>query len=94
MLDNAESAAIVQAVAGLGRTLQVPIIAQGVEDDHVLAKLKEFGCSKGQGALFGHPLNIDQARNLLIDNDLFPKLYRLNPAHAKHKAKVANHGAY
>jgi len=82
MLENAESAAIVHAIAGLGSSLQVPITAEGVEDENINAKLRELGCSKGQGWLFGQPLNIDQVRILLLQKNLLPHRHRLSPSTA------------
>lgn len=72
MTDNAESAAIVSAIAGLGASLGVPITAEGIEDDGVIAKLNELGCSKGQGWYYGQPMSIEQVRKLLIERDLMP----------------------
>jgi diguanylate cyclase (GGDEF)-like protein len=72
MLDNAESAAIVSAIAGLGASLDVPITAEGIEDDKIIGKLKALGCTKGQGWYFGQPMNIEQARALLAQKDLLP----------------------
>lgn len=77
MMDNAESAAIVKVIAGLASNLQVPITAEGIENEDVVTKLKELGCSKGQGWLFGQPLSIDQVRNLLIQKNLLPHRHRL-----------------
>ena len=65
MHDNAESAAIVSAIAGLGASLDVPITAEGIEDESLIAKLSALGCSKGQGWYFGQPMTIEQVRVLL-----------------------------
>jgi EAL domain-containing protein (putative c-di-GMP-specific phosphodiesterase class I) len=78
MLDNAESAAIVSAIAGLGASLDVPITAEGIEDDKIIDKLRALGCTKGQGWYFGQPMNIDQARTLLAQKDMLPHRRR-NP---------------
>jgi diguanylate cyclase (GGDEF)-like protein len=72
MTENAESAAIVSAIAGLGASLDVPITAEGIEDDSVIAKLNELGCSKGQGWFYGQPMSIEQVRKMLIEKDLMP----------------------
>jgi diguanylate cyclase (GGDEF)-like protein len=72
MIDNAESAAIVSAIAGLGASLNVPITAEGIEDDSVIVKLHELGCSKGQGWFFGQPMSIEQVRTLLADKGMLP----------------------
>ncbi len=72
MSDNAESAAIVSAIAGLGASLAVPITAEGIEDESLIKKLHDLGCSKGQGWHFGQPLSIEQVRALLADKKLLP----------------------
>ncbi len=72
MSDNAESAAIVSAIAGLGASLAVPITAEGIEDESLIKKLHDLGCSKGQGWHFGQPLSIEQVRSLLADKKLLP----------------------
>jgi EAL domain-containing protein (putative c-di-GMP-specific phosphodiesterase class I) len=72
MSDNAESAAIVGAIAGLGASLAVPITAEGIEDASLIKKLLDLGCSKGQGWHFGQPLSIEQVRGLLADKKLLP----------------------
>ena len=72
MLDNAESAAIVSAIAGLGASLDVPITAEGIENSTVIERLTALGCSKGQGWHFGQPLSIDQTRVMLADKFLLP----------------------
>jgi len=84
MLDNAESAAIVSAIAGLGASLDVPITAEGIEDDKIIAKLKALGCTKGQGWYFGQPMNIDQVRAMLAQKDMLP--HRRRNAEARDEA--------
>ncbi len=70
MLENTESAAIVSAIAGLGASLAVPITAEGIEEEALVAKLHDLGCTKGQGWLYGQPLSIDQANALLAERRL------------------------
>jgi diguanylate cyclase (GGDEF)-like protein len=80
MIDNAESAAIVSAIAGLGASLAVPITAEGIEDQAVIEKLHALGCSKGQGWFYGQPMSIDQVRVLLADQNMLPGR---RPSHRK-----------
>jgi diguanylate cyclase (GGDEF)-like protein len=70
MLENAESAAIVNAIVGLGASLAVPITAEGIENESVISKLRDLGCAKGQGWHFGQPLSIDQVRALLAEKNM------------------------
>ena len=52
---NAQSAAIIRAVIGLGHGLHLPIIAEGVETEEQLAFLARESCDGIQGYLLGHP---------------------------------------
>ena len=44
-----------KAVLALGRTLSIPVLAEGVETEMQLALLVEEGCNEAQGYLFGRP---------------------------------------
>jgi EAL domain-containing protein (putative c-di-GMP-specific phosphodiesterase class I) len=52
---NSQSASIVRAVIGLGRGLQVPVVAEGVETREQMAFLQEESCDQMQGYLLGRP---------------------------------------
>jgi diguanylate cyclase (GGDEF)-like protein/PAS domain S-box-containing protein len=52
---NPQSAAIIQAILGLGRSLKLPVIAEGVETQAQLSFLAEEGCKEVQGYLIGRP---------------------------------------
>lgn len=56
MMDNEESAAIVNSIASLASSLDVPITAEGIESDEIRACLDDIGCSDGQGWLYGRPI--------------------------------------
>lgn len=68
--DNAESAAIVNAITRLGDSLNLPITAEGIEDAAIEERLRALGCSKGQGWLYGRPLSVADARRHLAERRL------------------------
>jgi diguanylate cyclase (GGDEF)-like protein len=47
--------AIVKTIIALGKSLDVIIIAEGVETEEQAAMLREFGCPQVQGFLYGYP---------------------------------------
>jgi len=55
LVDNKDSAAIVNAIAQLGKGLDMPITAEGIENGAVLERLMEFGSITGQGYYYGRP---------------------------------------
>jgi diguanylate cyclase (GGDEF)-like protein/PAS domain S-box-containing protein len=55
---NPQSTAIVCAVIGLARGLQLPVLAEGVETEGELAFLSRESCDEVQGYLVGKPLPI------------------------------------
>jgi diguanylate cyclase (GGDEF)-like protein len=52
---NADCAAIVSAVASLGRSLNIDTVAEGVETEEQLVLVRAAGCTHAQGFLFGRP---------------------------------------
>ncbi len=50
-----EDTTIVEAVVNLGRSLGLMVVAEGVETPLQLTRLRETGCDRAQGYLFGRP---------------------------------------
>ncbi len=54
--NNEKDAAIAQAVTNLGHSLGLKVLAEGVEDEAQMAKLREIGADEVQGFLLSKPL--------------------------------------
>jgi diguanylate cyclase (GGDEF)-like protein len=67
MGENPEAAAIVNAIARLGESLNLPIAAEGIEDRDTAERLKELGLAKGQGYHYGRAMSPAAARRLLAE---------------------------
>ena len=65
MLEQHESRKIVSAVVGLGQSLGLRTVAEGVETEEQSAMLRWLGCDVGQGWLFGRPTAPEDLRVLL-----------------------------
>jgi diguanylate cyclase (GGDEF)-like protein/PAS domain S-box-containing protein len=53
---DAGNAAIVKAVLGLGQSLGITVVAEGIETAAQASLLHEHGCDLGQGYYFGRPM--------------------------------------
>jgi len=69
IVKSQRTAEIVNTIAGLGHTLDVPISAEGVESEQIRAALERYGCSEAQGWLFGRAVSADAVRSFLRMSD-------------------------
>jgi diguanylate cyclase (GGDEF)-like protein len=65
IVKSQRTAEIVNTIAALGHTLDVPISAEGVESEQIRAALEQYGCSEAQGWLFGRAVSGDAVRTFL-----------------------------
>jgi diguanylate cyclase len=70
--DNEQSAAIVRAVLGLGRGLDLPVVAEGVETAGELKFLAAEFCNEAQGYLLGKPAPIEAFADLTSARPVTP----------------------
>ena len=57
-----EAKAIIRAILALGRTLRVPVLAEGVETRSQLDILLDEGCDEAQGYFLGRPVPVEGIR--------------------------------
>lgn len=60
--------AIVRSAIDLGRNLGFQVTAEGIEDEHTYAALRDLGCHVGQGYYFGKPMPPDALRAWLASS--------------------------
>jgi diguanylate cyclase (GGDEF)-like protein len=62
---NVHSAAIVKATLLLGKSLRIPVLAEGVETEQHLAFLRDAACDSVQGYLFGKPVDATEVERMI-----------------------------
>jgi diguanylate cyclase (GGDEF)-like protein/PAS domain S-box-containing protein len=70
MLENPNNLEIIKAIIGLGKILDLRIVAEGVETGEQLDTLQKLGCDLAQGYLLGKPMPRQQAEQLLTAGDV------------------------
>jgi EAL domain-containing protein (putative c-di-GMP-specific phosphodiesterase class I) len=60
MASNQTSRSITEAIIGLGRTLNLKVVAEGIESEESMDYLREYGCDQAQGFLFSKQLSADE----------------------------------
>ncbi|NOQ13712.1 MAG: ammonium transporter [Methyloprofundus sp.] len=64
-----EDSAICTAIIALAKSLNLQVVAEGVETESQLMFLNKQQCDMYQGYLFSHPLPIDEIQQLLFENN-------------------------
>jgi EAL domain-containing protein (putative c-di-GMP-specific phosphodiesterase class I) len=60
-----EEAALVRAMIAMGESLNLAVVAEGIEDNDQLDHLIDLDCALGQGFLFSRPLDPEHIEALL-----------------------------
>jgi predicted signal transduction protein with EAL and GGDEF domain len=73
MQTDPESEKIVDAILGLTKNLNLPTVAEGIEDAATLLRLAAKGCEFGQGYYFGKAMNAASVRDILMERTIIQK---------------------
>lgn len=65
MTESAESAELVRTVVAMAKTLELEVVAEGIETPEQLRALQELGCDYAQGHLLSKPLPLAGLEQLL-----------------------------
>ena len=94
-LSDASGAAIVRAITALGKGLNLPVIAEGVETPEQLEFLRAIQCERIQGYLISQPLASDAMTHWLLERPITsPKprqpatSYKINHQRSSHSSSL------
>ncbi len=62
-----ENSGLAAAIVGLGRSLNLHVVAEGIELPEQIVSLRELGCELGQGFLFAKPMPYEALSDYLVD---------------------------
>ena len=66
-------------MVALGETLDMQVVAEGIELTTQMTSLRQLGCELGQGFLFARPMGIESISNYLDDARGGSSVLRLPP---------------
>ena len=61
-----DDAAIVSAIIAIAHSLDLDVVAEGVETAEQLAFLRSLGCDSAQGYFFSRPIPADEFEKMMI----------------------------
>ena len=87
MLTNPQARAIIRSVIGLGKGLEMSVVAEGVETEEQLEALRADGCNQVQGYLISRPGPIAHFEKVVIQSNKPEPARRTPPASVKKAAR-------
>jgi EAL domain-containing protein (putative c-di-GMP-specific phosphodiesterase class I) len=72
-------AGLAAAVIALGETLDLQVVAEGIELTTQMSALRDLGCDLGQGFLFARPMSMESVGHYLRDARKGASVLRLSP---------------
>jgi diguanylate cyclase (GGDEF)-like protein len=71
MAEDPQNLEIVRAIVSLAQSIEMTVVAEGIETAEQLEQLKVLGCGFGQGYLFSRPLDSQAIEKTILGNDRF-----------------------
>jgi len=90
--DVAHDVSLVRAMIGMGNSLGMRVVAEGIETRQQREFLQQEGCVEGQGYYFGRPLPAEEFSPLLGCHALRPPSPRRSSQHASPPRRERLHG--
>jgi diguanylate cyclase (GGDEF)-like protein len=84
MLHSERDQAIVESVINLGHRLGLTVLAEGIETEPVLDRLKSLHCDQGQGYYIGRPMPVDQLNGWITSHLLGSRASASAPSAGAH----------
>jgi EAL domain-containing protein (putative c-di-GMP-specific phosphodiesterase class I) len=82
---------ILSAIIGMGRSLKLRVIAEGVESAEDLAFLKSQNCDEAQGYYFSRPISPEQFAKVLDNHDSAFEGYAMNTPDGDQDLRALSH---
>ncbi|KJN29822.1 putative bifunctional diguanylate cyclase/phosphodiesterase [Enterobacter sichuanensis] len=78
MLENEKSYKLVETIMSIARTMEMNVVAEGIETEAQQAELTRLGCDYLQGYLFSRPLPAEQVPWLLLQKNSDKQIIPIN----------------
>jgi diguanylate cyclase (GGDEF)-like protein len=67
ILSDEEDKALIKSIIGIGKSLKIPVLAEGVEEAEQVRLLTMFGCDIFQGYFFAKPMRLEELESYIRD---------------------------
>ncbi len=86
VVDDASTRPLVASIIGIGKSLGMRIVAEGVETEEHARIVSDLGCDYLQGFHFGRPMSLEDLRNQLCQNGgvFWPEAQSVQGAQVRH----------
>lgn len=83
MLVNEKSRKLVETIINIARTMEMNVVAEGIETEEQQVVLTDLGCDYLQGFLFSRPLPAEQVPRLLLQKNSDKQIIPIGKIHAE-----------